>query len=104
MIVETAVGQLRAVAVKDNPNQLLVSSDRRETINSMLDGIELIGGAESEDLDFDRGAIRVYTPPFKPASEHWFGYTVTKTQFVRYLQYEVLNFLDYTSVTQMRKL
>lgn len=102
MIVETAAGQLRAVALKTDPNLLSVSSDRAETIQSMLDGIELIGGAMSEDQDFDRSLIQLYVPPFK--SEQWYSYTVSKTQFVRYLQYEVLNFLDYTSVTQMRKL
>lgn len=102
MIVETAAGQLRAVALKTDPNLLFVSSDRAETIHSMLDGIELIGGAMSEDLDFDRSLVQQFLPPFK--TETWYSYTVSKTQFVRYLQYEVLNFLDYTSVTQMRKL
>lgn len=102
MIVETAAGQLQAVAYKTDHDYLLVSSGRVETIHSMLDGIELVGGAMSEDLDFDRSLIKVFAPPFK--TEHWFSYVVSKTQFVRYLQYEVLNFLDYTSVTQMRKL
>ena len=102
MIVETAAGQLRAVALKSNTDFLRVSSDKLETIYSMLDGIELVGGAESEDLDFDRTLVQTFTPPFK--TEQWYSYTVSKTQFVRYLQYEVLNFLDYSSVSQMRKL
>lgn len=102
MIVETAVGKLQAVALKTDPTKLVVSSSSAATIDSMLDGIELIGGAISEDQDFDRSLIETFTPPFK--TETWFSYTVTKTQFVRYLQYEVLNFMDYTSVTQMRKL
>lgn len=99
MIVESPVGKYSITAHK-SPANVIVSSDNQATLISILDAIELMGGAFGEDQSFSRDDISTT----KLFGRTQYQTTITRTQLTRYFEYEVLNFLDYTSLTKMRAL
>lgn len=101
MILETLAGKIEVVTYPTDPESLLIRSENRDSVESVLNGIELVGGASGEDRIFNleedvqhmnRFGIMVYMT------------RVTRTEFIRYLEYEVLNFLHYNSINKMREL
>ena len=83
MNIDSAIGNL---LVRGNGEEnVLVSAHSREAIVSLLDGIELIGGAFGEDDSFDASRI-VF-------DDGLFSVSVSRAQLDRWFEYEILNFL-----------
>jgi hypothetical protein len=98
MNVESLIGKFSITARESDPNALTIVAESRATLASILDGIELVGGAMGEDQTFTADDIETFTLFGRPQ----FRATISRTQLLRYFEYEILNFLDYTSLTQMR--
>jgi len=99
MIVEALPGKVTIVAeTPSTGSDLLVTSESRETLVSVLNLIELVGGAEGEDVAFPSSAI---------TQLNLFGKThyrarLSRTQVSRWLDAELHNYLDYPSIVRMR--
>jgi hypothetical protein len=98
MQIESALGKYTIVAEKNTDN-VIVASDNRRTIESLLDGVELMAGATGEDNSFSLSDIQETQLFGRPL----FKTTITRAQLTRYFEYEILNFLEYKSLTEMRK-
>jgi hypothetical protein len=100
MIITTTAGTIYATQFDGDPDSLHVYAVDRTSIESVLRGIELVGGAEGEDRTFTSADITtvIQDPTFK------YRTTVSKTEFVQYLNYEVLNFLTYTGTEVLEEL
>ena len=98
MNIESLVGKFSITARNDNPNALTIVAESRATLTSILDSIELIGGALGEDQAFTETDIE----PFSLFGKPHFRATISRAQLLRFFEYEILNFLDYSSLTQMR--
>lgn len=98
MNVESLIGKFSITARNDDTNALTIVAESRATLASILDGIELVGGAIGEDQSFSDDDIE----PFTLFGRAQFRTTISRAQLLRYFEYEILNFLDYTSLTQMR--
>ena len=98
--IESALGKFSITARNDNPNALTIVAEFHATLVSILDGVELVGGISGEDQAFASTDIEPFTLFGKPQ----FRTTISRAQLMRYFEYEILNFLDYTSLTQMRSL
>lgn len=101
MIVETLAGSITVTRSKRDADKLALTSASRDTLVSVLNGVELIGGALGEDEVLDPDELIVETNNFGKLK---FTAQLTPTQYIRYLEYEVLNFMNYTSLTEMRKM
>lgn len=100
MIVESVVGRVNIVSTsRDTEANLVLEADAEVTLRSVLDLLELVGGAENEDTLFDAEAIEKTTRFGKAV----YRTELTRTQVSRYLDAEIHNYLDYTSLGQMRK-
>lgn len=99
MLVESAIGKYTITSAKD-PENVVIASEKKETLISILDGVELVGGAHNENRSFSGEEIK----STKPFGRTQFQITITRTELLRYFEYEFLNFLDYPSLTQMRAL
>lgn len=97
MLIESALGKF-SITAANSPDNVIVSSENQATIVSILDGVELMGGAENENPNFSPADIN-HTRPF---GRDTFSITLSRAQLLRYFQYEIFNFLDYPSLTQMR--
>jgi len=100
MILETLAGKIEVVVSRDKESLLSLVSDKRETLESVLYGIELVGGTESENRTFDVEEEIIH---FNRFGKIVYSVDVTRTEFMRYLNYEVFNFLDYKSINEMRR-
>lgn len=98
MIVESIAGKFSVTSAKD-PEYVIVSSDNQATIVSILDGVELVGGETDDNPTFSLTDI-YQTKMFGRAQ---FSTRLSRPQLTRYFEYEILNFLTYPSLTQMRK-
>ena len=98
MNVESLIGKFSITAKESDPNAVTIVAEKRETLSSLLDGVELMGGAMGEDQTFTSADIE----PFSLFGRPQFRTTISRAQLMRYFEYEILNFLDYTSLTQMR--
>ena len=98
MIVETMPGRFIIVADKECPENVTLSADRQSTLISVLDSVELMGGAIGEDQSFALTDIR----PITMFGRTRYETTLSRTQLTRYFQYEILNFLDYHSLSEMK--
>jgi RAB protein geranylgeranyltransferase component A len=97
MIIESLVGRFTVTA--QDETHVNVTSLSRDTIVSVLDGVELVGGAEGEDRRFTSDDITEHVL----MSRRRYTATLTRAELMRYLNYEVLNFLDYHSLNEMHK-
>ena len=97
MQIISAIGKYSITAAKE-PDNVIVSSDNQSTLESILDGIELMGGAFNEDQSFSGEDIHETKLFGRPLYQT----TITRTQLTRYFEYEILNFLTYPSLAQMR--
>jgi hypothetical protein len=98
MIIDALIGRFDVTA--DGDDHVTLSAAKRATIVSILDGVELIGGAHGEDRRFTDEDITT-SIVFKRTRHNA---RLTKVEFIRYLEYEVLNFLTYPSLTVMQSL
>lgn len=98
MLIESLIGKFSLTAKESDPNSLTILAEKRETLASILNGVELIGGAFGEDQSFSPDDIESFTLFGKPH----YRITLSRAQMLRYFEYEILNFLDYKSLTQMR--
>lgn len=98
MIIDSLAGRFDVTASTDD--ELLLSASSEQTLVSVLDGVELVGGAEGDDPTFSRDDIWS-TTAFHRRRYH---VRLTRAQLVRYFEYEVLNFLDYSSINEMHSL
>jgi hypothetical protein len=87
MWVFTSGGFVSAVQHRDNEDLVMVRARDRQSLETMLEGIELAGNANGEV--FDRPEIVTV-----PGDYRW-RVTVSKATFVLFLQFEVLNYLNY---------
>jgi hypothetical protein len=87
MWVFTSGGFVSAVQHRDNPDLVMVRARDRQSLETMLEGIELTGVADDEK--FVRPDIVSV-----PGDYRW-RVTVSKSTFVLFLQFEVLNYLNY---------
>lgn len=97
MIVESIIGRYSIVADKYDPDRLIIHADNRETLSSILDSIELMGGAHNENQTFTENDIH----PAPIFGRERYSISVSRAQFLRHLEYETLNFLTYPSLTKM---
>lgn len=98
MIIDSLAGRFDVTAEAGDTVRL--SSSQRSTIVSILDGVELVGGAHNENRRFTDDDIFT-TIVFKRTR---YNTLLSETEFIRYLEYEVLNFLTYPSITAMQSL
>jgi hypothetical protein len=96
--IESAIGKYIVTAAKD-PECVTIAADRLSILESILDAIELMAGAEGEDNSFSLSDIQETQLFGRPQ----FKATITRAQLTRYFQYEILNFLEYKSLTEMRR-
>lgn len=87
MWVFTSGGFVSAVQHRDNEDLVMVRARDRQSLETMLEGVELTGAADGEV--FDRPEIVSV-----PGDYRW-RVTVSKATFVLFLQFEVLNYLNY---------
>lgn len=99
MLIESPIGKYAITAEKGTDN-VIVSAENKATLESILDGVELISGALGEDQAFTSDDIRPAILFGKPRHE----ITLSRAQLTRYFEYEILNFLTYSSLTKMRHL
>ena len=85
------------LADKESEN-VTVSANDANTLTSLLDGVELMAGAFGEEQSFSDDDIR----PVTLFGRTRFETTLSRTQLTRYFEYEILNFLDYHSLTEMK--
>lgn len=99
MIVETAAGRVQLTAVAPGlDSALLIQAETHGAIKTALDTIELVGGAEGDDPVFTSADITSFSRFGKPG----FQAELTRAQASRWLDAELHNFLDYTSLKHMR--
>ncbi len=98
MNVESLIGKFSITSRNDDPNALTIVSESHATLVSVLDGVELMAGSIGEDQSFTDADIESFSLFGKPH----FRITISRAQLLRFFEYEILNFLDYTSLTQMR--
>jgi len=101
VILDTLVGRIEAVEARDNDKLLSLISDKRETLESVLNGIELVGGTETENRVFNVDEEIVH---FNRFGKIVYVVDVTRSEFIQYLNYEVFNFLNYKSINEMRRM
>lgn len=87
MWVFTTGGFVSAVQLRSNPDLVMVRARDRQSLETMLEGVELAGAANDEV--FERPEIVSV-----PGDYRW-RVTVSKATFVLFLQFEVLNYLNY---------
>lgn len=99
MIVEALPGKVTIVAeTADTASALLVTSESRDTITSVLNLIELVGGAEGEDVAFPSSAIT----ELNLFGRIHYRVRLSRSQVSRWLDAELHNYLDYRSIVKMR--
>jgi hypothetical protein len=98
MNIESAIGKYTITASND-PECVTISADRLSILESILDAVELMAGAIGEDNSFSLSDIQETQLFGRPL----FKTTITRAQLTRYFEYEILNFLEYKSLTEMRK-
>lgn len=99
MQIDSLAGRFDVTA-EAGDDTVRLSSSQRSTIVSILDGVELVGGAHGEDRRFTDDDIFT-SVVFKRTR---YNALLSKTELLRYLEYEVLNFLTYPSITVMQSL
>lgn len=87
MWVFTSGGFVSAVQHRDNEDLVMVRSRDRKSLETMLEGIELAGQAEGEAVELPE----IVSVP----GDYRYRVTVSKTTFVLFLGFEVLNYLTY---------
>jgi hypothetical protein len=87
MWVFTSGGFVSAVQLRSNEDLVMVRARDRQSLETMLEGIELSGVANDEV--FERPEIVSV-----PGDYRW-RVTISKATFVLFLQFEVLNYLNY---------
>lgn len=87
MWIFTTGSFVSAVQHRDNPDLVMVRARDKESLETMLEGIELAGVADAEK--FERPEIISV-----PGDYRW-RVTISKATFAIYLQFEVLNYLNY---------
>ena len=98
MIIDSLAGRFDVTASKVDVVRL--SASKKQTLISVLDGVELVGGAEGEDPTFSSDDIKTSTV-FRHRRYH---VLITRAQLVRYFEYEILNYLTYASLSEMHSL
>jgi len=100
MIVDALPGKVTIVAeTAGTDSLLLVTAEDESTIRSVLNLIELVGGAEGEDVAFPRSAIY----PVQLFGKTNYRARLSRTQVSRWLDAELHNYLDYPSIVRMRR-
>lgn len=100
MIIETLTGRYNVTACSpDLTAPLHVTASTSDAIRSLLDSIELVGGALGEDRSFTDADIEATALFGRPA----YRVTVSRAELIRFLQAEVLSYLDYTSLNAMHR-
>jgi hypothetical protein len=98
MWIFTTGGFVSAVQHRDNPELVMVRARDKESLETMLEGIELSGVANDEK--FERPEIVSV-----PGDYRW-RVTVSKATFAVFVQFEILNYLNYdnykTALTKVR--
>lgn len=87
MWIFTTGGFVSAVQLRSNPDLVMVRARDQLSLETMLEGIELAGTANDEV--FERPEI-VSVP-----GDYRYRVTISKATFVLFLQFEVLNYLNY---------
>lgn len=100
MIIESLVGKIEVIESRNNENLLSLISEKRETLESVLNGIELVGGTEGENRTFDVEEEIIH---FNRFGKIVCSVDVSRAEFIQYLNYEVFNFLTYKSINEMRR-
>lgn len=97
MRVESAIGTF-SITASNSPDNVILSSEKHSTLSSILDSVELIGGAFGEDHSFSLSDIE----SFSLFGKQHFRTTLSRTQLSRFFDNEILNFLEYPSLAKMR--
>jgi hypothetical protein len=82
----------------DLEGDILLSSETRQALRSAMDLMELVGGAEGEDLVLPDDTIKELTRFGKPL----FQVKLSRSLVSRWLDAELHNYLDYSSLKTMR--
>lgn len=88
MWVFTTGGFVSAVEHRDNPELLMVRARDRQSLDSMLDAIELAGHAEG--VEHETGEVTMAAP-----SDYPWRVVVPKSTFAVWAQHEILNGITY---------
>jgi hypothetical protein len=89
MWIFTTGGFVSAVQHRDNPDMVMVRARDKESLETMLEGIELAGTANDEV--FEKPEIVSV-----PGDYRW-RVTVSKATFAVFVQFEILNYLNYAN-------
>jgi hypothetical protein len=101
VIIESLVGKIEVTQRGEEENMLNLVSEKRDALESVLNGIELVGGTESENRTFD---VEEEVGHFNRFGKIVYIAKVTRSEFINYLNYEVFNFLTYKSINEMRRI
>jgi hypothetical protein len=100
LIIESPIGRYSIVADKFDDNRVVIYADNARTLSSIVDSIELMGGAHNDSDAFDSSVIH----PDPIFGRERYSLSLSRAQLLRHLEYETLNFLTYSSLTQMRSI
>lgn len=90
MWIFTSAGFVSAVQHRDDENLLMVRGRDKESLFTMLQGIEAAGKANDEDYGVD--AMTIYS---EEISDYPWRVVVSKATFAIWVQFEILNYLNY---------
>lgn len=90
MWIFTSAGFVSAVEHRDDKNLLMVRGRDKESLMTMLSGIELAGKAADEDYGVD--AMTIYS---ETGSDYPWRVVVSKATFAIWMQFEIMNYLNY---------
>lgn len=93
MRVETSGGEVWAVVSRFDSDLFVVSSGFKDSIDSMMEGIELAGNAEGKEVKL--GSVALF-------EGEWCVWVPRET-FAMWLSSEALNFVNYESLEDMRE-
>lgn len=94
MILETLVGKFTVTAQTAGLRaDLWVVADSRESLVSLLDSVELVGGAYGHERAFTDADIETVNS----FGRERFRVKLTRAEVVQFIQAEVFSYLDYTS-------
>lgn len=95
----TTGGFLSAVEHRDDKNMLMVRARDKQSLETMLEGIELAGAAEGKETE----KLEIVQ---KLPSDYPWRVEVTKATFALFVQHEIMNYLNYhnfkSAVTEIR--
>lgn len=100
MFIAFSEGILSVTQDKDDDNAFLVSAKRPETLEVVFDSITLAGVAEEEEEEDRPTSLTLNFDAIEKDSGFPFETRIFKPTFALFLQFELLNYLEYSHISE----